>query len=43
MGIRSSNGFSTEPIDSNKQFLGSLFGDYVKTSIQSSFDCGCYN
>ncbi len=38
--IRSSNGFSTEPIKSNQQFLGSLFGDYVKTSIHSSFDCG---
>ncbi|MEK9727343.1 MAG: putative sugar nucleotidyl transferase [Candidatus Margulisiibacteriota bacterium] len=31
---------TTTPIKTKMQFLGSLFGDFVKTSIQSKFDCG---
>jgi UDP-N-acetylglucosamine diphosphorylase / glucose-1-phosphate thymidylyltransferase / UDP-N-acetylgalactosamine diphosphorylase / glucosamine-1-phosphate N-acetyltransferase / galactosamine-1-phosphate N-acetyltransferase len=38
--IRSSNNASKETMDTKKQFLGTLFGDYVKTGIQSAFECG---
>ena len=27
-------------VNTNLQFLGTIFGDFVKTGIQSSFDCG---
>lgn len=31
---------ANDSIATNRQFLGSVFGDYVRTGIQSSFDCG---
>jgi len=31
---------SNTTVNSNSQFLGTIFGDFVKTGIQSSFDCG---
>ena len=38
--IQSSDNASKETMDTKKQFLGTLFGDYVKTGIQSAFECG---
>jgi glucose-1-phosphate thymidylyltransferase len=32
---------STDVIDTGRQFLGALIGDFTKTAIHSSLPCGC--
>ena len=38
--IQTKSGPSHEKLSSDRQFLGALIGDYVKTSINTSLDCG---
>ena len=38
--VQTKSGPANEVSSSNRQFLGSLIGDYVKTSINTTLDCG---